>query len=278
MADDPTFGQALAATPTLALITRLQTDRQTRDTRGLYFVEGVRNFVAAVDHRAPVESIVYSERLLTVPIARKLVRQLKRDGVPYARLSPEQFRSISHTERASGVGVILRQQIIDLASFTPTRQNCWIALRHVRAPGNLGTLIRTAAAVGASGFLLLGTSVDPYDPSVLRASMGACFAQTFARTTSLQLHQWVQAHQIQVVGASPDGALSYTDVRYRTPVVLLLGEERAGLTASERALCDQLVCIPMVAGTDSLNLGVAGSLLLYEVFRPMGHHDQPREG
>lgn len=270
MADDHSFGQALAAASTLALITRLQSDRSARDTHKLYFVEGVRNFVAAVDQHIPVEAVVYSKRLLTVPVARKLVRQLKRAGVPYAHLTPEQFRTISRTERASGVGAILRQQPVDLASVTPTLHDCLIALRHVRAPGNLGTLIRTAAAVGANGFLLLGNSIDPYDPAVIRASMGACFAQRFVRTTLPYLHRWAQAYQIQLIGASPDGAVSYTDATYHPPTILMLGEERGGLTADERACCDLLVRIPMLAGTDSLNLSVAGSLLLYEVFRTRG--------
>ncbi|NJO82471.1 MAG: RNA methyltransferase [Blastochloris sp.] len=220
-----------------------------------------------MDHRIPIDAVIYSERLLTVPIARKLVRQLKRAGVPYTRLSPEQFRSISRTERASGVGAILRRQMHDIAAIPVAPGQCWIALRQVRSPGNFGTLIRTAAAVGAGGFLLLGDAIDPYDPAVIRASMGACFAQQFARTTLPQLHAWAQAHQVQLVGASPDASVAYTDPHYRRPLVLLLGEERAGLTPEERACCDLLVRIPMVAGADSLNLGVAGSLLLYEAFR-----------
>lgn len=267
MADEHHLGQPLAAAPTLELITDLQTSRQSRDARGLYVVEGVRNFVAAVERGAPVEIVVYSERLLTVPIARRLVRQLKRAGVAYARLTPEEFRAISRAERASGVGAVLRQGLADLGAIRPGPASCWVAARHVRNPGNLGTLIRTAGAVGASGFLLLGPAIDPYHPSVVRASMGACFGQQFARTTLGQLRRWAQAHRAHVVGASPDGAAPYTEARYRTPLVLLLGEERAGLTADERAICDQLVRIPMAAGADSLNLGVAGSLLLYEALR-----------
>lgn len=278
MTDEHTFGQFRTATATLALIAQLQTDRQTRDTRGLYFVEGVRNFVTAVDYHIPIEVLVYSERLLTVPIARKFVRRLKRAGVPHVPLSPEQFRSISRTERASGVGAILRQQLHDIGSLPIAAGKCWIALRQVRSPGNFGTLIRTAAAVGASGFLLIGNAVDPYDAAVIRASMGACFTQHVARTSLAQLHAWARPRQIQIVGASPDGTVTYTDAAYRRPLVLLLGAERAGLTAEERVCCDQLVRIPMVAGADSLNLGVAGSLLLYEVFRSREPHGLQPDG
>ena len=258
------------ADATLALMAALQTSRAARAAHGLFVIEGVRNFVAAVDHAVPIERIVYSERLLTAPIARKLVRQLKRAGVPYARLTPEQFRTSSRTVRASGIAAIVRQQTVDLATLAPATRRCWVALRHVRAPGNFGTLLRTAAAVGAVGFVLIGDHVDPYDPAVVRASMGALSGQTLARTSFPQLAAWIRQHQLHVVGASPDGAVSYGAVAYRAPTLLLLGEERAGLTPAERALCQQLVRIPMVPGADSLNLGVAGSLLLYAIVGDAG--------
>lgn len=271
MADEQLRGQCpLAIGPTLAHAARLQRDRAYRDAHRQFFVEGVRNFVAAVDHGHIVDALLYSERLLTAPLARKLVRQLKRAGAPFARLTPEQFRSISRAERAAGVAAVLRQRIGPLANVAPGTWPCWVALSQVRAPGNLGTLVRTAAAVGAAGFILLGNGVDPFDPAVVRASMGALFGQTFVRASLAELRRWASQHQLMVVGASPDGALDYDQLRYPHPSLLVLGEERSGLTAEERALCHQLVRIPMVAGTDSLNLGVAGSLLMYAVARDPG--------
>ena len=80
---------------------KLQDDRRYRDQHRLFFIEGVRNFVEAVDHKFPIETLLYSEKLLTAPLARKFVRQLKRAGVPFARVSPEAFRSISRAERVS---------------------------------------------------------------------------------------------------------------------------------------------------------------------------------
>jgi len=253
--------------PTLAHAARLQRDRRYRDTHDQFFVEGVRNFVTAVDHGCTVDALLYSERLLTSPVACKLVRRLKRAGVQFARVSPEQFRSVSHAERASGVAAVLRQNIQDLAHVPPGDSPCWVVLSHVRAPGNLGTLIRTAAAVGAAGFILLGNSVDPFDTAVVRASMGALVRQAFVRASIEQLRDWASQHQLQVIGASPDGTLAYDQLRYTHPTLLLLGEERGGLSAEQRTICRQIVRIPMVAGADSLNLGVAGSLLLYAIVR-----------
>src|SRR5580693_8644343 len=100
---DTTAQQPLDTAPVLAAIRKLQEERAFRDRRGVFFVEGVRNFLAAVDNRFSLDTLVYSEKLLINPIARKLVRRLKRAGVPFVRLSPEQFRSVSRTERASGV-------------------------------------------------------------------------------------------------------------------------------------------------------------------------------
>ena len=268
MADEQLPGQrSLAIAPTLAHVADLQRDRRYRDAHGQFFVEGVRTFVAAVDQGASVDMLLYSERLLIAPLARKLVRQLKRAGVPFARVSPEQFRAVSRAERVSGVSAVVRQQVRYLAHVTPGDGPCWVVLTHVRTPGNLGTLIRTAAAVGATGFILLGNSVDPFDPAVVRASMGALFQQTFVRASTAQLRDWADQHHLQVVGASPDGTVAYDQLRYTPPTLLLLGEERSGLSAEQRALCQQIVRIPMVAGVDSLNLGVAGSLLLYAIVR-----------
>jgi TrmH family RNA methyltransferase len=264
----------LEITPTLSMIERLQRDRHYRDARGLFFVEGVRNFIEAIDHHFSMEALLYSEKLLINPVARKLVRRLKRAGVPFARVSPEQFRRVSKTERASGVGAILRQRFQKLEEIKLGEHQCWTALSHVRSLGNLGILVRTSAATGAAGFILVGDSIDPFDPTVVRATMGALFKQTIVRTSADQFRRWVGMHNIQVIGASPDGSVDFDRVSYKRPAVLMLGGERKGLTDEQRSLCKRIVRIPMVEGMDSLNVAVAGSLLMYEIFRSSLHHQR----
>ncbi len=265
--DNSSEFRQLEITPTLAVIERLQHDRGYRDSRGLFFIEGVRNFIAAVDHHFPVDTLLYSEKLLIQPLARKLVRRLKRSGVPFARVTPEQFRRVSRTERASGVAAILRQRILRLDQINLTDNPSWTVLSNVRSPGNLGTLMRTSAATGAAGFILLGDAIDPFDPAVVRATMGALFKQVIVRSTVDQLRHWARVNKIAVIGASPDGTEDYRDVQYTRPALLIIGGERKGLTDEQRGLCNRIVRIPMAEGTDSLNVAVAGSLLMYEVFR-----------
>ena len=97
--------------------------------------------------------------------------------------------------------------------------------------------------------------------------MGALFRQTLIRTHDRSLRNWVRRHRCRVIGASPDGSAELHRCDYPRPTILVLGEERQGLSPFLRDLCSDLVRIPMVGAADSLNLAVAGSLLLYEVFR-----------
>lgn len=257
----------IEAAPTLTRIRKLQRDRLYRDQHRLFFVEGVRNFVAAIDEGFSVETLLYSERLLTAPLPRKFVRRLKRAGVPFARVSPEEFRSVSRAEHASGVAAILHQRVKTLEQIGLNRFACWTVLSQVQSLGNFGSLLRTSSAIGADGIILLGPHIDPYEPVVVRATMGALFKQTLVRTNLERFRHWIQKNNVAVIGASPDGLIDYDQVRYSRPTALLLGHERSGLTDEQRSLCQQIVRIPMVGGADSLNLAVAGSLLLYAVFR-----------
>ena len=252
---------------TLDEIGRLQSDRAHRGARRTFFVEGVRNVVEAIENGFRIETLVHSDQLLTVPIARRLIRDRRRSGTPTLSVSPEAFRQVSTTPRASGVGAIVAQRWSPLHGASPRAGLCWVVLEAVRSAGNLGTLIRTSEAVGGAGFILVGPRIDPFDPAVVRASMGALFRQAFIRTNHRSLRHWLRRHRCRAVGASPDGAAELHRFDYPRPTVLVLGEERGGLTPLQRELCRDLVRIPMVGAADSLNLAVAGSLILYEVYR-----------
>ena len=164
------------------------------------------------------------------------------------------------------MGAIVGQRWSPLHRASPRAGLCWVLLEAVRSPGNLGSLIRTSEAVGGAGMILIGTRIDPFAPTVVRASMGALFRQVFIRTTHGSLRHWTRRHRIRGIGASPDGSVDLHRFDVPRPTILVLGEERQGLTPLLRALCTPIVRIPMVGAADSLNLAVAGSLLMYEVY------------
>lgn len=265
MTDKSFFGYTTQET--VKHIQRLQNHRSYRDSKELFFIEGVRNFVHAVDNGYELEHVLYSDTLCTSAVARKLVRQFRRLGIAVVDVTPEDFRSVSVTERASGIGAVVRQKWSDLKDALTAPAFCWIVLEHIRSEGNFGTLIRSSEAFGSTGFILLGNSVDPFSPTSVRVTMGALFQQQFVRSSVNAFKQWVEQHNITLIGASPDGTIASHEYPYPERTFLWLGEEREGLTEEQRSLCKHLVRVPMVGQVDSLNVGVAGSLLLYDVSR-----------
>lgn len=241
--------------------------RPERERSGLHFVEGVRGVLHARDAGIEFHTIVLSEVLLTNSFAAKRVRQMKRAGVRVERVTPEEFRSISVTERASGLAAVLKQHWTPLREADPRRGLCWVAVGLVRSPGNLGTMIRTAEAVGAAGFLVLSRETDPFDPAVVRASMGGVFPLQFVRATIPEFVAWTRAGGCTVIGTSPTASASYTEVPVEAPLVAVFGEERAGLSDEERDACTHFARIPIVGRADSLNVGVATGVMLYEALR-----------
>ena len=241
--------------------------RDAREATGMHFVEGFRAFLQAIDAGAPIDRIVYSEVLAQNVAVQKLVRLSRRDGIPVVRVTPEQFRAVSITDRASGVGAIVRQHWSSLEEVDPCRGLCWIGLGQIRSPGNLGTIMRTAEAVSAGGLIFLGNACDPFDPAVVRASMGGLFRLRLVRTSARQFGPWARRHGCTVVGTSPSAATLHTDVPVDPPLVILFGEERAGLGPHELSVCTHLTRIPILGHADSLNVGVAAGVMLYEILR-----------
>ncbi|MEH2456994.1 TrmH family RNA methyltransferase [Nostoc sp.] len=145
-----------------------------------------------------------------------------------------------------------------------------LALETVQDPGNLGTMIRTAAAAGASGLWVSGDSVDLDSPKVLRASAGQWFRLATAVTEDLKATvQQSQQAGMQVVATLPSATLTYWQVDWRKPSLILLGNEGAGLSADLAAIADQQVRIPLSPGVESLNVAIAAALMLYEARRQM---------
>jgi TrmH family RNA methyltransferase len=249
--------------------------RKERERSGLFFIEGIRLVIEAFQLAAPVESLIVAPELLNSPSARQLVEAQTHAERPCLEVTAEVFRSISARDGPQGLGALVRQrwETIDQVRLDTETGIGWVALDTVQDPGNLGTIVRTCDAVGGTGVILLDHTTDPYDPTALRASMGAIFAQRLVRTSFTEFADWKRRHNYPLIGASGGAEYDYQAVSYRTPLVLLMGSERQGLNAEQQALCDRVVSIPMVGRSDSLNLAVATGVMLYEVFNQQRRED-----
>lgn len=240
--------------------------RRERDRTGLFLAEGIRIVTEAVHLNAPVQEIVFAPELLTSQFGQALVQRQAAAGALCTEVSADAFKSIALKERPQGLAAVIRQQWASLADIHPGQELCWIALNEAQDPGNLGTILRTSDATGAGGIILLGQTTDPYDPAAVRASMGALFSQRLIRATFTEFIAWAREQLCAVVGAADAAAIDYQAYTYAAPLALLMGSEQHGLTAEQQAACQTVVRIPMVGASDSLNLAVATSVMLYEVF------------
>jgi TrmH family RNA methyltransferase len=149
------------------------------------------------------------------------------------------------------------------------RQSVWVALEEIRDPGNLGTIIRTADAAGVAGIILVGNTCDPYSREAVRASMGSVFAVPIARADHAGFVTTARSWPGDVVGTHLRGTRDYREANYDRPVLLVMGNEGAGLSDALSEVCNELVRIPMIGRLDSLNLAVATALMLFEIQRPI---------
>jgi TrmH family RNA methyltransferase len=245
--------------------------RKHREREGCFLVEGIRVVGEAMTCGAPLDTLVYAPDLLVSERAQALVEQVE----PARRLvlSGDVFRTLSDRDEPQGIAAVIRIQDRPLAAI-PLSGNLLVVVAHqLRDPGNLGAIIRTADAVGASGVVVVGTSVDLYDPQTVRATMGSLFALPVVRLEDeAALSAWYKEVRaaglpLLVVASSAHGAQVHFDVDYRRPLVLLVGNERYGLPASMRQEADVLVRLPMVGRATSLNVSAATAALVYEIVR-----------
>lgn len=261
------------ANPRIKRLRKLS-DRKERQKEEAYLAEGLRIVIEAIQTGQQIESLVIAPDLLHSATGQDIVRDFERDHPEKMMwVSSEVFRSFSTKEGPQGIAAVIQPSWQHLEEIHPTDRDCWIALDEIADPGNLGTILRTADAVGARGILLLDQCTDPYDPTALRASMGAVFNQKIVRAEFEDFAAWVKQEQVSLVGTSDRSSRNYHTARYSSPIVVLMGSEREGLEQKHFDLCDQIVGIPMNGRSDSLNLAVATALLLYEIYNQWHDRD-----
>jgi TrmH family RNA methyltransferase len=225
-------------------------------------------FVSHADRAGfEIVKLIVAPDFLTHPFGRRLAETLRGHGIPCIAVSGALYQNLSRVEEPQGISAVVRQRWEKLEDVRPERGRPWIALDTLRSPGNLGTILRTADAVGAAGILCVGPDVDPYDPAVVRATMGALFALRMVRTEEHALIEWKRWTGLRLIGTSPTARADYQEVDYtRKPFALWLGGERQGMTEAHQGLCDSVVRIPMIGRSDSLNVAIAAGVMLYEAF------------
>lgn len=239
--------------------------RTERERTGLALIEGLRPVTEALRYPDLVRHMIVAPALLRSQHGQALLEEQRQKGLPCLYVSAEIFQCFSLKDNPQGIGAMVVQRWEQLEQVRLSAQDYWVALEAVQDPGNLGTILRTCDATGCRGVFLLDHTTDAYDPTALRASMGAIFSQRLVKASFQAFADWKRFHHYAVVAASDAAVLNYRQAAYPSPMILLMGSERQGLSAQQQTLCDLVVSIPMRGSSDSLNVSIATAVVLYEI-------------
>lgn len=250
-------------------------ERRHRDRTGRFVIEGRRELAAAASGGWPVETVFYCESLFAGRGERELIERLAGQGAVCEAASAAVFGKMSYRHTPDGLLAVAETPGCALADLPAADAGLWLVAARIEKPGNLGAMLRSADAAGAAGVLLADARTDPFNPNVVRASVGALFTVPLAVDDAAAVRAWLAARSIRILAASPVGARAYYEADFSGAAALVIGSEDAGLDAEWLAAGDA-VRIPMAGRADSVNAATAAAVLLFEARRQRGLIDSPR--
>jgi len=242
----------------IKLVRALLGRAKERRAANAFVVEGVRLVEEAENSNWGLQFALYDDSLSDRGL--RLIKRLEDNKIEVEKVESSIFQSLGETETPQGILAVLNDSQLPV----PDSANFILIPDQIRDPGNLGTLLRTAAAAGVQAVLLPPETTDAFAPKVLRSGMGAHFRLPIHSATWQSIHVYTVGLQIYL--ADMDGK-SCWETDLRQPLALIIGGEAEGASEEARKLATQNISIPMSGNIESLNAGVAGSVLLFEVVR-----------
>ncbi len=239
--------------------------RKARERTQNFAAEGVRTVEELLQSGLAIRGALVTSQLETTPRGEALRVALEERRIETARVSEADFATAAQTDSPQGVLAIAEVPARSLLNVRPGARCRLLVLDAVQDPGNVGTMVRAARALGATATLALPGTVDLWNAKVVRSAMGSLFSHTAIMTTWAQLDDWRAAHGVALWAADPRGE-PIDQARRDSPsrLALIVGNEGSGLTVDARTRSERLVGLP-VSGVESLNVAVAAGILLYEL-------------
>ncbi|WP_018898206.1 RNA methyltransferase [Rhizobium sp. 2MFCol3.1] len=243
-------------------------DKKTREQSGTFMAEGLKLVIDAIELGWTIRTLVYAKAAKGKPLVEQMAAKTVASGGLVLEVSEKVLSSITRRDNPQMVVGVFENRWKPLRDIRPAKGETWIALDRVRDPGNLGTIIRTADAAGASGVILVGETTDPFSLETVRATMGSVFAMPVSRATPEEFIAWKKQAGVSLVATHLAGSVDYRTIDYKAkPVVILMGNEQSGLPDQLAREADALARIPQQGLADSLNLAVASAVMMFEARR-----------
>lgn len=238
--------------------------RQIRYQERAFFVEGVRAVEDALASGAVPLTLFFIEGTPD-PRVHALASTAAESGTQVFPSTEAVLHQITETEHPQGIAAIFPMPDLEIV-VTPGTKPLVVVADTIRDPGNLGTLIRSALGSGANALFVTPGTVDPFNPKVVRAGMGAHFRLPFRSYSWEELANVVPEFG-QQIGADSTASITYDSIDWTQASTLIVGNETAGLSSEARELASGFASIPLLGGLESLNAGIAGSVILFEAAR-----------
>ncbi|AGB41974.1 rRNA methylase [Halobacteroides halobius DSM 5150] len=233
-----------------------------------FVLEGIRIIEEALNEQADIRQIFYSDYLLRNQRGQELLEGLKQADNKVIKITDDLLQKVADTTSPQGILAIVQQVNHDLNNFLAGNKELFIIADRIQDPGNLGTIIRTADAAGASGVITTKGTVSLYNQKVLRATMGSLFRLPVYRAGNLkELRANLKENKIKLVVGDIKGNTYHFEADYSQSVAIVAGNEGHGPREEFISAADQLVKIPLVGGAESLNVAMATGVILYEAVR-----------
>lgn len=238
--------------------------RKTRKETGLFLAEGLRSVLEGLEVGRTPKQLVFSDKdNKGGGLQRAIDETLKHGGQCFAVSEPV-LEKLARKDNPQMVLGVFEQVFHALPALDAGKTKCLVALEEVRDPGNLGTIIRTVDGVGADGVILIGQCCDPYSLESVRATMGSIFSIPLYQTSLDGFVGLAKDWPGSVVAtALNDKTVDFREADYNQPLILVMGNEQAGITQTIQDAVHQTVKLPMNGRADSLNLAIATGIMLY---------------
>jgi TrmH family RNA methyltransferase len=239
--------------------------RKNRDEHGLFLAEGERTALQGLQQGVAPRYLAYVPGNAESESVQHLRDACLCAGGTCLEVTEAIIAKITHKANPQAILAAFPTDLRPIAEIKPSTTALYVVLDRIRDPGNLGTVIRTADCVAASGILLVGDCCDPFSVETVRATMGSIFSVPICQCSELEFAELAASWPGSVVGTSPTAIGDYRDVTARDPVLAVIGNEQVGMSESVAKACTQIVRIPIFGNAESLNLGVAAGILLYAI-------------